>query len=83
MENRDIRNNLSNIEGALETYSQGISHLRGEALGVVNIFLDKPPEYWESNPTEARDTLTKLGAIEESGRSLEADLGSHFPNCNE
>ena len=83
MENRDIRNNLNKIEGALETYSQGISDLRGEALNIVNDFLEKPPEYWDRNPNKAQYALTRLNTIEQSGRSLEADLGSHFPNCNE
>ena len=83
MENRDIKKHLTNIEGALQTYSHGISHLRGEALDIASEFLGKPPEYWESNANEAHATLAKLNIIEESGRSLEAELGTYFPDCNE
>jgi hypothetical protein len=83
MENRNIESNMSNLDGALETYSYKISRLRREALVVANNFLEKPPHYWGSNSDEARDALKKLVTIEQSGRSLEAELGAHFPDCNE
>ena len=83
MENRDIKSNFSDLDGALETYSHKISHLRREALVVANNFLEKPPHYWESNADKARDAFKKLSTIEQSGRSLEAELGSHIADCNE